>query len=364
MKSNSAVSTVGVITFGSEAAQMFEALSARDQDRAFKLLARVVARRLGTSLHGLTVHLDEATIHAHYQLAAYNRFGDPLSKSTSPKVLSELQDLTAKVMQRFCPDIERGHRYGDRIAAGADFADTIHKSVRELHRTLPADLAEKRQSLADLADDEAKAQARVDEMQGRVDKLEGKEELTTKEVKRLETYQRRLSDRLDDLRAAQATSEAAKAEADRLADLARAEHDEMRQKVERSKIAATRITAQAEERAQQMVRGAELAATDMRDEIAQDRAQLDSDRSELHDVFMKKAEELDEREDAISEKALTLKRVTGIVRQAVDYLGEKLGLGRAEAMRDAVDQLESELNALSSSPKNRTDPFDDAGPGL
>ena len=128
MKSNAAVSTVGVITFGSEAAKMFEKLSIRDQDRAFKLLARVIARRLGTSVHGLTVHNDEATIHAHYQLAAYNRFGDPISKSTSPKVLSELQDLTARVMQRFCPDIERGRRYGDRIKAGADFADTIHKS--------------------------------------------------------------------------------------------------------------------------------------------------------------------------------------------------------------------------------------------
>lgn len=364
MKSNAAVSTVGVITFGAEAAQMFEGLSIRDQDRAFKLLARVVARRLGTSVHGLTVHNDEATIHAHYQLAAYNRFGSPISKSTSPKVLSELQDLTAQVMQRFCPDIERGRRYGDRIAAGADFADTIHKSVAELHRTLPADLAAKREALADLADDEAKAQARVDEMQDRVNKLAEKAELSDKEVKRLATYEKRLTDRLDELRSAQASSEAAKAEADRLVDLARTDHDEMRAKVERSKLAAGRIKADAEARAVQMTQGAKMAAEDIRDEIKQDRDQLEADRAELTAEFMRKAEELDEREADISHKVEILSGVTRIIRRAVDYLGEKLGLPQFEKMRDAIDQIENKLDEISPTPKSSSDALDEAGPGF
>lgn len=221
IKSNAAIATAGIITFGYEAARMFETLSVRDQDRAFKLLTRLIARRLATSVHGLMVHLDEATIHAHYQLAAVNRFGDPVSKSTSPKVMSELQDLTAKVMQRFCPDIERGHRYGDRLAAGADFADTIHKSVKELHRTLPADLEAKRASLAALAADEVAAQARVDEMQDRVSKLHEKAQLSDKELKRLSTYEKRLSDRIQELEAAQTVAEAARTDAERLADLAR-----------------------------------------------------------------------------------------------------------------------------------------------
>lgn len=364
MKSNSAISTAGVITFGSEAAQMFEVLSPDQQDRAFKLLSRSVGMRLKTSLHGLVVHRDEATIHAHVTFSAYTRDGVPISKATRPADMSALQDLTAKVMQRFCPDIERGHRYGDRIKAGADFADTIHKSVAELHRTLPADLAAKRQSLADLSDDEAKAQARVDEMQDRVNKLAEKAELSDKEVKRLATYEKRLTDRLDELRTAQASSEAAKAEADRLADLARADHDEMRQKVERSKLAAGRIKADAEERAVQMTKGAKLAAEDIRDEIEHDRNQLEKDRVELKAEFLRKAEELSERENEISHKAVMLKRVTGIIRQAVDYLGDKLGLARSEDMRDAVDQLENELEALSSPPKSDSDPFDDAGPGL
>lgn len=363
IKSNAAIATSGVITFGAEAAQIFERLSIRDQDRAFRLLTRLIARRLATSVHGLTVHLDEATIHAHYQLAAVNKFGDPLSKATSPRVMSELQDIAAIVMQRFCPDIERGRRYGDRIAAGADFADTIHKSVRELHRTLPADLDAKRAELADLAEAEKDAAARVDEMQSRVDKLAEKAALSTKELKRLSTYEKRLSQRLEDLRAAQAQSEAAKMEADRLADLAHAEHREMRKEVDRSKLAAGRIRADGKERAIEMVRGAEMAAKDIRDELQVERDQLDQDRAELTATFMRKAEELDQREAALSHSAMMLGRVTAIVRKAVDYFGDQLGLARAETMRDAVDQLEGELDAITA-PKSGTDTFDDTGPGV
>lgn len=254
MKSNSAVGTRGVITFGAEAAQLFETLTPDQQDAAFREVAQAVADRLATSLHGLVVHLDEATIHAHYQLAAYNRFGDPVSKSTSPKVLSELQDITAKIMARHCPGIERGTRYGDRLAAGADWSDVIHKSVAELHRTLPADLAAKRQTLAKLAQDEVDFAARVDEAAARVDEMEGflqklaeKADLSEKEIKRRATYEKRFADRVQELEAAKAeleaavaASEAAKIEADRLADLARTHRQDEEAKAEkiREKTAA------------------------------------------------------------------------------------------------------------------------------
>lgn len=240
MKSNAAIGTRGVITFGSEAAQLFEKLTPEQQDAAFREVAEAVASRLATSLHGLIVHLDESTIHAHYQLASYNRFGDPVSKSTSPKVLSELQDITAEIMARHCPGIQRGNRYGDRIAAGADFADTLHKSVKELHRTLPADLAAKREALAALAQAETDAAVRVDEMRGRVDALTEKAELSDKEAKRLATYEKRLADRVKELEEAQAASEAGRVEADRLADLARTDRQDEEAKAQkiRAKTAA------------------------------------------------------------------------------------------------------------------------------
>jgi len=78
MKSNAAIATAGIITFGSEAAQMFEALSQKNQDRAFRDLAEAVAVHLNTSVHALVVHLDEATIHAHVVYCAYDHDGVPL----------------------------------------------------------------------------------------------------------------------------------------------------------------------------------------------------------------------------------------------------------------------------------------------
>lgn len=235
MKKDAAVAACGIITFGKEAADLFDALTPEAQDAAFLDLAESVADRLNTTLHGLIVHLDETTVHAHFQLAAYNRDGVPLSQATRPAVMSGLQDLTAEVMARHCAGIERGHRYGDRIAAGADFKDTLHRTVRQLHRDLPRELAAKRAELAE-------ASARADEMRARVQKLENKAELTDKEAKRLETYRARLAERV-------AVEEAAKAEAERLtrtardeAEQARRERDAAKTEEEASRIKAARIT--------------------------------------------------------------------------------------------------------------------------
>lgn len=219
IKSNSAVATRGIITFGSEAARLFERLSCDQQDAAFHEVAQAVADRLNTSLHSLVVHVDEATIHAHYQLAAYDRSGYPISKSTSPRVLSELQDLTATVMARHCAGIERGNRYGDRLAGGADWADVIHKSVHELHRSLPADLAAKRVEFEEAARAVAEKKAKHDEMTEHVLGLEMKAELNDKEVKRLEVYRHRLQNRLKELEAALQASESARIEVDRLSKI-------------------------------------------------------------------------------------------------------------------------------------------------
>lgn len=225
MKRNASVGATGIISFGSEAAVLFGGLTPEQQDAAFMDLADSIAERLNTTLHGLVVHDDETTIHAHYLLAAYDRDGVPLSRSTAPSVMSSLQDLTAEVMARHCPGIERGRRYGDRIEAGADYRDTLHRSVRQLHDDLPRDLAAKKAEVEQLAAAVADAQARADEMEGRVKKLTDKADLSEKEVKRLATYEKRHADRLAELEAAQAAAEAAKAEADRLAGIARDEAD-------------------------------------------------------------------------------------------------------------------------------------------
>lgn len=72
----------------------------------------------------------------------YTYDGRPLSAATKPGILSSLQDLTAEIMGRHCPGIERGRRYGKRLAAGAEFRDILHRSVKRLHQDLPHELAE------------------------------------------------------------------------------------------------------------------------------------------------------------------------------------------------------------------------------
>ncbi|MEP2470715.1 MAG: hypothetical protein ABJH45_04040, partial [Paracoccaceae bacterium] len=64
MKSNAAVVTAGIITFGYAAQDVFNRLPIETQDRAFIELAQEIAATLNTSLEALVVHLDETAIHA------------------------------------------------------------------------------------------------------------------------------------------------------------------------------------------------------------------------------------------------------------------------------------------------------------
>ncbi|SNR67464.1 hypothetical protein EYF88_15950 [Paracoccus sediminis] len=168
MKSNAAVATRGIIGFGHEAAQLFETLTPEQQDAAFRELAQAIAVHLKTTLHGLEIHGDEATIHAHFVLAAVDLDGQPLSTTTRPAVMAELQSLAAEVIAQHCAGIERGRRYGDRLAAGASFSEVIHKSVRQLQRELPGDLSRKRAELATLTEQGAALAAQHGKIEGQI----------------------------------------------------------------------------------------------------------------------------------------------------------------------------------------------------
>lgn len=207
MRSDAAVAFVGILTFGAEAQRVFEALKPKKQAQAFRDAAEAVAERLNTSLAGLVIHRDESAVHAHFVLPAYDLDGNPLTGTVKRQTLKDLQDAVAKAFQKHAPAIERGRSVAERVEAGATRAETIHKTVRQLHADLPADLAAKEAEVAAAA-------ARVEEMRARVEKLEAKADLTDKEAKRLETYQARLEERV-------AAQEAAQAEAERLAQVAR-----------------------------------------------------------------------------------------------------------------------------------------------
>lgn len=244
MSRTTSVAMTGIITFGTEAADLFGQLAPSAQDAAFRELAEGIATKLNTTLTGLVVHLDETTIHAHFELVGYDCNGVPLSQSTRPAILSALQDLTAEVMGAHCPGIERGRRYGQRLAAGAEFRDTLHRSVRKLHRELPYELAEAQSGVtatreelhaltdkvetlrsevvreeahtADLVEAQTRAEARFTEAQERVAEMEkllarARADLVKagedtdkhlKVAKRLQIYGKRLEDRQGELEGA------------------------------------------------------------------------------------------------------------------------------------------------------------------
>jgi len=194
MAKDAAVSISGIVTFSSDAQPAIDALPKAEQDRRFLLAAEAVAKHLGTDVAGVAVHRDESAIHAHFTLYGFGQDGQPVSRKLKKKVLSQLQDVGATAFGDL--GITRGKRISERIRDGEPYSKTINRSVRELHRDLPLELAA--------------AQAKVAEMQKRVTTTRAKLKAGTgnleKLQKRLETYEKRLNDR--------------KAEADRLADLA------------------------------------------------------------------------------------------------------------------------------------------------
>lgn len=240
LKSNAAIVTAGIITFGHEAAKLFNALTTDEQDAAYSDLAHALADRLDTRLEALVHHGDETTEHAHFELRGVTNAGHPVSKKLTRGAMSELQDLAAEIMQKYCPDIQRGNRKQDRLDAGADYPDTLNRSVRKLHADLPTEIATKEQKIRDLDAEIAKRQASIAKDQDRVAKLKQKEVLQTNEEKRLSKYRDRIAKKVDELNAFQARTTA--------------EHEALRHRSEKLARAEKNNADKAEELAQKTAR--------------------------------------------------------------------------------------------------------------
>ncbi len=196
LKSNAAIIKSGIVTFGVEAAKMFDTLSSDCQNKAFLELTQLLAERLNTRLESLVVHLDETTIHAHFELRAFSDDGQPVCKLMDRAAMSEFQDITADIMKRYCPEIERGNRKKSRLDAGANHADTLNRSVRQLHAELPAEIAAKKQEVDDLNVEITARKASIRTDQKRIEALGVREDLSAKEVKRLGVYRARIAKKI------------------------------------------------------------------------------------------------------------------------------------------------------------------------
>lgn len=350
MKSNAAVVTAGIITFGIEAQEMFLSLTRKQQDEAFRDLARAVAEHLDTSLDALMVHCDESAIHAHFELRACNRSGIPLAKSTRPALMIELQDQVFEVMSRHCPGIERGNRKYDRLAAGEDYAATVHKSVRQLHHDLPLEIEALEHDRDALQATLPELTARVEEMQGRVGKLEAEtadRELTAAKVKRLRVYRDRLTDRIRDLEVRHGELEAVQTKHDRLQEKVKALED-LAKAARQERVLAEDGARRASERAQEA--GWHILAIEGRD------ARLRASEAALcasEGVLRNREREVERREGVLRGLGQAIVKV---LDDASAWLGEAI----PTSVREAVPALQRALERLRPEPER----LDDEGPGM
>jgi hypothetical protein len=177
-RSNAAIATTGIITFGAAAQSVFQQLTPEQQNAAYLAVAERIAQACNTSVRGLVVHGDETAPHAHVVWDCRSTDGALMSKRMKGL---ELQDIAAEVIAEYAPGIVRGVRKSDRIARGEPAAAIYHRSVRQLHADLPVEVAAIR--------------SKLEKMQARVAKLEAREaDLTAQEQKRLATYRKREAD--------------------------------------------------------------------------------------------------------------------------------------------------------------------------
>lgn len=179
MKSSAAVGVIGIITFGHEAQTIFDVLTPEQQDAAYRETAEAIAERLNTTLTGLVAHGDESAPHAHFQLPAYDLTGHPVSETAKRAALRDLQTITAEVMGRHAPGIERGRSKVDRLKGGATPAEVVNRSVAQLHDDLPIEIAQleteiatKKNQSSDLDSEIAARQGLLSELAAKIEKNE------------------------------------------------------------------------------------------------------------------------------------------------------------------------------------------------
>ncbi len=172
MRSNVSIQISGLISMGKKTQDWFQELDPATQDEAMRWMADKLAERLNTTLTGLVVHVDETALHAHYQMPAYSLDGKPLHHEMNKHSMSHLQDVVHAAGKRYMPLLERGHKKQDRIAAGADPADTVHRKVSELHNDLGPEIEARKAELQELLGQVEDAQTKLEKNERLLHKAE------------------------------------------------------------------------------------------------------------------------------------------------------------------------------------------------
>ena len=197
MRTDAAIAISGIITFDKEAAEYVKNLSIEEQDKLFLQSARDVAESMGTTLTGLVVHRDEFSPHAHFQCPAVRLDGYPVSKGLDRESFSKLQDVAAVAWADH--GIERGEKKTDKVqrlrnegkTVAEITAETVHRSVKQLHEDLPLEIANRERESEEL---KAKLSKNRDLLRKVESDLAAGKISAEKAAKRMEAYQRRAAE--------------------------------------------------------------------------------------------------------------------------------------------------------------------------
>jgi hypothetical protein len=192
MKRDAAISTVGIITFGTEAQPIVNALEHATQNRLFSETTTRIAELLRTEISGLVVHRDESALHAHFQMPAFNYDGVPLSKVITPAVAKRMQDIAGDVFAAH--GIHRGKAKTQRIADGDPLHTIVHRNVQQLHADLPRELEA---ASAKVEEVKAKIQNYERLIEENKSKLEAGNNDESKIQKRIAIYEQRIENMRD-----------------------------------------------------------------------------------------------------------------------------------------------------------------------
>jgi len=194
---NNNIAYSGVITFGKEA----QALVKGDRDRLNQLYANIVkriCREYGTGCIHLVAHNDEQAPHAHFVLRMIKK--DATLLDLKQRDMKHIQDMAGEVCREMGYDISRGKPKDERMKDGEPMHKYVHRSVRELHNTLPKALEEKEKLVEDLEAEIKTLEARKKTLTEEVKSLEDQREKRIKDIEDKDRLIAKAEKQLEELR--------------------------------------------------------------------------------------------------------------------------------------------------------------------
>ena len=170
IKDTDAIAYRGIITWGTEAQKIINSLDGETQKKLYLEIARRISKEAGVPLLSLYIHRDEQAPHAHFTMNKFKRDGSTINLKKQD--LKRFQDIAGEVCRDFGLPITRGIPKEQRVAAGEPVWNYLHKTVRELHDSLPREIELRKKELKELEEDIARKSRERDAFYREIEELE------------------------------------------------------------------------------------------------------------------------------------------------------------------------------------------------